>query len=85
MTVGRANEIQTTIASAVEEQSATTSEISRSVNLAAAGAKDINSNVAGVAVAANMTAEGAADTQKAAAELSRLASQLRRLVTEFTG
>jgi methyl-accepting chemotaxis protein len=84
-TVGRVNEIQNTIATAVEEQTATTREIGRSVNEAAEGATNINANIAGVATAAGTTAAGAAETQRAAAELSRLASELQQLVTQFNG
>jgi methyl-accepting chemotaxis protein len=84
-TVGRVNEIQNTIATAVEEQTATTREIGRSVNEAAEGSTNINSNIAGVATAAGTTAAGAAETQRAAAELSRLASELQQLVTQFNG
>lgn len=84
-TVGRVNEIQTTIASAVEEQTATTSEISRSVNEAAEGAQNINSNITAVATAAETTAEGSSETQRAATELSRLASELQQLVAQFNG
>jgi len=82
-TVGRGNEIQNSIASAVEEQSATTREISRSVSVAAQGARDIDDNIAGVASAAGTTAEGATDTQRAATELSHLAAQLQQLVAQF--
>ncbi|WP_345711536.1 methyl-accepting chemotaxis protein, partial [Kineococcus glutinatus] len=49
VTIERINDIQTTIAAAVEEQTATTAEISRSVVDAAAGAQEIAGSINGVA------------------------------------
>jgi methyl-accepting chemotaxis protein len=62
--IGRIADMQTTIASAVEEQTATTGEISRSIGEAATGAAGIASNVASVAQAADHTSEGAARSQR---------------------
>jgi methyl-accepting chemotaxis protein len=81
--INRINEIQTSIAGAVEEQTATTNEIGRSVTEAATGASDIARNVAGVAQASQDTASGAANTLVAAGELARMAEELRRLVGQF--
>ncbi|HTT71658.1 MAG TPA: methyl-accepting chemotaxis protein [Anaeromyxobacteraceae bacterium] len=78
------NEYQSTIASAVEEQSATTNEIDRNVSEAAGGSSEIARNIAGVAEAARHTSQGTADTQKASAELTRMASELQRMVARFT-
>ena len=77
------NDHQLTIASAVEEQTATTNEIGRSVGEAARGASEIAGNVSGVAQAAHETAEGASDTLRAASELARMADELTRLVGQF--
>ena len=77
------NDIQTTIASAVEEQTATTNEIGRSVGEAARGASEIAGNVSGVAQAAQETAHGAADTLRAASALARMAEELTHLVDQF--
>ncbi len=77
------NDIQTTIATAVEEQTATTGEISRNVAQAARGSSEIARNVVGVAQAARSTTEGAADTKRSADDLSRLATDLQRLVAEL--
>ncbi|MCA8942365.1 MAG: chemotaxis protein, partial [Planctomycetes bacterium] len=74
------NDIQATIASAVEEQTATTNEISRNINEAAEGSGQIASNVAIVAQAAQSTSEGATETQGACTELADLAAGLERLV-----
>jgi methyl-accepting chemotaxis protein len=81
--IGQINDIQTTIASAVEEQSATTSEISRNLAEAAKGSADINHNIAGVAEAAKSTASRAAETQKSAHALERMAAELQSLVGQF--
>ncbi len=81
--VKRIYEIQTTIASAVEEQTATTNEIGRSVTEVAMGSSDIASNIAGVATATQDTASGASSTQRAARELSAMAAELKQLVERF--
>jgi methyl-accepting chemotaxis protein len=82
--VKQINEYQSTIAAAVEEQSATTNEIDRSVTEAAGGSKEIASNIQGVAEAARLTSQGTADMQKASEELSRMASELQLLIGKFT-
>jgi methyl-accepting chemotaxis protein len=81
--IGQINDIQNTIASAVEEQTATTNEIGRSVNEAAKGTAEIAQNIAGVATAAESTTRGATDTQTSSAELAKLASDLQSLVSQF--
>jgi methyl-accepting chemotaxis protein len=77
------NDIQNTIASAVEEQSATTNEISRNLAEAARGSTDITKNITGVAEAAHSTTAGATDTQKAAQSLERMAAELQGLISQF--
>jgi methyl-accepting chemotaxis protein len=81
--IGQINEIQASIAAAVEQQTATTVEISRSVGDAADGATEIAGNVAGVAEAAHDTSTGASDTLAAARQLAGMAEELRRLVGQF--
>jgi methyl-accepting chemotaxis protein len=77
------NETQNTIAAAVEEQSATTNEIGRSVAEAARGGMEISDNIKGVAEAAKDTAEGASSNQLAAEELSRMAAELQKIISQF--
>ena len=77
------NDISNTIASAVEEQSATTNEIGRNVAEAAKGSAEIAQNIVGVAQAASSTNSGANDAQQAASELARMASDLQNLVGRF--
>jgi methyl-accepting chemotaxis protein len=82
--INQINDIQNTIASAVEEQTATTNEISRNVADAARGSGEIARNISGVASAAQGTSSGATDTERASAELARMASELQKLVSQFT-
>jgi methyl-accepting chemotaxis protein len=82
--IGQINEIQNTIASAVEEQNVTTNEISRNVADAAQGSSEIASNVSMVAKAAESTTAGAANTKTAADNLVRMATSLQQLVGQFT-
>jgi methyl-accepting chemotaxis protein len=77
------NDISSTIATAVEEQNATTNEMSRNVSEAAQGSGEITANVAGVAEAAQGTTRGATDTQKASQQLVETSAELRRLVEQF--
>ena len=81
--INQINDIQNTIASAVEEQTATTNEIARNVNQAARGSTEIASNITSVAEAAQSTANSAGNTQKAAGGLSKTASELQELVSRF--
>jgi methyl-accepting chemotaxis protein len=78
--INKINDYQNTIASAVEEQTATTNEITRNVTEAAKGSTEIAQNITGVATAAKSTTSGANDTQKASAELSRMAAELQKIV-----
>ncbi len=79
------NDYQSTIASAVEEQSATAREIGRSGSDSARGSAEIARNITSVAQASQHAAEGAGNTQKAAQELARMAAALQRLVEQFQG
>jgi methyl-accepting chemotaxis protein len=81
--INQINDLQNTIASAVEQQTATTSEISRSVAAAAHGSNEIALNITGVAKAARSTTEGASNTKTSADDLSRIAMDLQKLVSQF--
>ncbi len=78
--INQINDISNTIASAVEEQTATTNEIARNAAEAAKGSTEISRNIANVSEAARSTTEGAANTLTAAQELARLASELMQVV-----
>lgn len=81
--INQINDISNTIASAVEEQTATTAEIGRNVGEAAKGSAEINHNIAGVAQAAENTSQGVSQTQEAAERLSKMAGDLKNLVEQF--
>jgi methyl-accepting chemotaxis protein len=81
--IARISDFQTTIASAVEEQTATTSEMNRSVSEAATGTGEIAQNITGVAEAARLTSEGVTQSQQATTELSRMSAELSQLVSGF--
>jgi methyl-accepting chemotaxis protein len=79
--IGRIADIQSTIALAVEEQIASTTEIARSINEAARGSSDIAENIAGVAGAAADTTTSAAAIETTAREIGSVAANLQRLVS----
>lgn len=81
--IDRVNEIATTIAGAVEEQSATTTQVTRSLGAVSSGAADISQNIGSVARTADATLGGARQTEEAASELDRLAEELRAALGRF--
>ena len=78
------NDFQLTIASAVEEQTATTNEMSRGVQEAAAGSGEIAVNITGVASAADSSAQVLGQMGDAVTELARLSTDLRTRMATFT-
>ncbi len=83
MIIDQIAEYQGTIASAVEQQAATTSEIARSVNDASRSSSEITGNMEAVSRAAQSAASGAAESQRAASDLARMAGDLQQLVGAF--
>ncbi len=81
--INQINEISATIATAVEQQSATTDQMTRHTSDAANGAGDISSNIAGVAQSAAGTLSRAQASQKAAQELFSISTQLSGLMRQF--
>ena len=81
--IHKINDISATIAAAVEEQSATTNEMTRNAGEAASGAGDISANIDGVAQAADGTSARAQESQKAAEQLASIAAQLSDLMRRF--
>lgn len=77
--IAQINDISNTIASAVEEQTATATEMSRNVAEAAKGTAEIAQNITAVAQAAQNTTQGASNAQQAASELARMAADLQKL------
>jgi methyl-accepting chemotaxis protein len=95
--INEVNRIATSIAAAVEEQSATTneiakslqtvsqatSELSRNVQEAAKGATDVSQSINGISTSANQTATGAQRTYSSAKGLATVAKDLRETVSIF--
>ncbi|MFO0984289.1 MAG: methyl-accepting chemotaxis protein [Planctomycetota bacterium] len=81
--VGQINALQGTIASAVEEQSATTAEMERNVSEVASGTSEISRSVTGVASVAQSTLSGTKEALSAAELVARKATDLGRLVARF--
>jgi methyl-accepting chemotaxis protein len=81
--IGRINDYQTTIASAVEEQTATTAEMDRNVSEASTGSDNIATSISGVAAAALSTTESVAESQQAAVELADVSNRLQQLTSQF--
>lgn len=82
--ITRIHEIQTVIAGAVEEQTATTNEMARNIADAARGSGEISQTIATVARDAEATSESTNSSEKATGELAAMAADLRRLVNRFT-
>jgi methyl-accepting chemotaxis protein len=82
--VAQISDRQTAIASSVEEQTATTNEMSRSVQEAADGTGQIAENIGGVSAAADATTQALTQTRTAVDELSHMAADLRTTVGRFT-
>ncbi|WP_205752035.1 methyl-accepting chemotaxis protein [Cryptosporangium phraense] len=81
--IAQINDYQMTIASAVEEQTATTQEMSRSIMEASTGSSSIAQNISGVAAAAQTTSATVIETQRSADELARMSADLQALVNRF--
>jgi methyl-accepting chemotaxis protein len=81
--IERINGIQLTIASAVEEQTATTQEMNRTLSEAAAGAGNIAQTIGAVSDATRRTSGAVAETRHAADDLAATAGQLQTLVSRF--
>nr|WP_221203354.1 methyl-accepting chemotaxis protein [Modestobacter versicolor] len=78
------NDHQTTIASAVEEQTAVTNELSRSVSSVADGASSVTETMNDVTTDADRTAADVDQARTAARELDQLSGELTRLINVFT-
>jgi methyl-accepting chemotaxis protein len=81
--IRQVNDISNTIATAVEEQNATTNEMARNVGEAARGSGEISCNISGVAEAAKSTTHGANDSLQAAQCLAEMSTRLQELVSQF--
>ena len=92
------NEIVTSVAAAIEEQAATTQEISNNVSQAGLGVQDVNENVNQASAVAGEVSQdiltvseaskeiktGSLQVNEKATELSQLAEDLNQMTAEFT-
>ncbi len=81
--ISEINDYQVTIASAVEEQTATTNEMSRSIGDAADGSANIAGNINVVAEAVQAQTGALSEADASVSELTRVADELRHVVSRF--
>jgi methyl-accepting chemotaxis protein len=81
--VTRISDILTSVASAVEEQAATTGEMNRNIIGVAASARTSAENVDHVVSAARTTSASASETRESAQTLVQIAGELQTMVGEF--
>jgi methyl-accepting chemotaxis protein len=81
--INQINDISGMIASAVEEQAATTGEMGRNVTAAASSSTNIASNIVYVSETAQNTTEGANNSKLASQQLAQIAVELQGLVNKF--
>ncbi|BEL07085.1 hypothetical protein Q0Z83_052760 [Actinoplanes sichuanensis] len=81
--IAQINDYATTIAAAVEEQTATTGEMGRNVAEAASGSGHIAADITNVAATANQTTQSADEARTTAAELAGMAQRLGSAVSNY--
>jgi methyl-accepting chemotaxis protein len=82
-TILRINEFQSSIASAVQQQTTATDEISRNLAEASLGSTEISRNITDVAATSQHTREGAGEVRVSSADVARLGAELSSLVARF--
>lgn len=83
--INEINDLQSSIATAVEEQSVTTNEIGRIASETAEGSSNSVTHIKSVVEAASNSRHGVDATRGAVARLGELATQLSGLVAQFSG
>jgi methyl-accepting chemotaxis protein len=81
--INEINGIASAIATAVEQQGATTKEIARNVQQAAAGAQEVTRNIASVKESSTASGNAAAQVLSAASDVSKQAEGLSSEVNSF--
>jgi methyl-accepting chemotaxis protein len=82
--VEKVNEIAVTTAGAIEEQSATSAEVSSQIQTVTSGTVNISQSISAVARATGDTNKGADTTLRSADQLTRLADGLSQVLAHFT-
>ncbi len=95
--INEINEIMTTVAGAIEEQSVTTREISKNVSQAASGVNEANNSINQISVStaevtgnisqvsqdAEQMSAGSSQVNESAKDMSKLAEDLKRMLGQF--
>lgn len=81
--IAKVNEINSSIASSVEEQSITAKEIANNISQASSAANDVTKNIEGITVAAREGAQNAENLAKLSTDLNRLSDTLSEIVGQF--
>jgi methyl-accepting chemotaxis protein len=81
--IGQVSQLQTNVSSAIEEQAATTAEITRNVGEAAKATTEIAENINSVADAARSTSHGMEENNQALQGLSKVVTTLRENVAAW--
>ena len=81
--INKIDDISSVIATAVEEQAATVSEISRNISTSAGSSARITETVEAVAIASRGISAGSSEIQNSSAELAKVAAKLKGLVSKF--
>jgi len=84
-TITRLDELSSTIAAAIEEQTSATQEISRSVEQASVGTQEVTENIAKVSEAAQETGKSSQEVLSTSQELGKQSSTLQSQITQFLG
>lgn len=82
VSIEKINAFAGNIATAVEEQAATTSEVSRIVVESAEGVKQINENISQVSIAASQTGKDAINAQEASNKLKEISEGLKSSIAK---
>lgn len=77
------DEISTTIAAAVEEQSAATSEIARNIDQASSGTNEVSSSIGTISQSVGETGTAASQVLVASSELAEKGESMRSEVSNF--
>ena len=83
--VRRIDAANSSVASALEEQTSATNEIARNIVQASAGTAEVSQSIIQVTAAAQETGNSAGEVNSAASELSRQSESLREIVDRFLG
>jgi methyl-accepting chemotaxis protein len=81
--IGSIHDISNVIAAAMEEQTATTTEIGRSLAEASRGVAEVTRNITGVAEAAQAASQDVAETRRASSDVTQAARTLESHVSKF--